>query len=160
MCFTSRILSPLFLKTLFLFFFKLLGIRPASDSKPSESRKDIEAEGFTSDIGITKSVKAKKAAFEESNSGGLALETGGDESGNTEIGVECSREQNLSDVHANGAGKQEEKAGHHFRIVLKSSASTDPSVLGGKDVPHNEANKEEEVCLILAKTYSNMNTFE
>ncbi|AAF31272.1 putative chromatin regulator PHD family [Arabidopsis thaliana] len=110
------------------------GNRPASDAKPSESRKDIEAEGFTSDVGITKSVKAKKAA----------LETGGDESGNTEIGVECSREQNLSDVHANGTGKQEEKAGHHFRIVLKSSATTDPSVLGGRDVPHNEANKEEE----------------
>jgi len=36
--------------------------------------------------------------------------------------------------------------------VLKSSATTDPSVLGGRDVPHNEANKEEEVRLRLAKT--------
>ncbi|CAH2035034.1 unnamed protein product [Thlaspi arvense] len=119
-------------------------VRPTSDSKPSESRKDVEAEGFTSDVGVTKSEKSKRAAFEGSSDGGLAQKTGGGESGNTEIGVECSREQNLSDVHANGAGKQEEKAGHHFRIVLKGSATNDPSVVGGKDVPHNEANKAEE----------------
>ncbi|XP_010461091.1 PREDICTED: uncharacterized protein LOC104741867 isoform X2 [Camelina sativa] len=119
-------------------------VRPTSDSKPIESRKDIEPEGFAGYVGIKKSEKAKKAAFEESNDGGLALKTGFDESGNSEIGVECSREQNLSDVHANGAGKQDEKAGHQFRIVLKSAAATDPAVLVGKDVPQNEANKEEE----------------
>uniref|UniRef100_A0A1J3IE51 PHD finger protein n=1 Tax=Noccaea caerulescens TaxID=107243 RepID=A0A1J3IE51_NOCCA len=119
-------------------------VRPTSDSKPSESRKDIESEGFASNGVIRKIEKSKKAAFEEPVDGGLAQRIGGDESGNTEIGVECSREQNLSDVHANGAGKQEEKAGQHFRIVLKSSATNDSSVLGGKDVPHNEANKEEE----------------
>ncbi|CAA7059305.1 unnamed protein product [Microthlaspi erraticum] len=117
--------------------------RPSSDSKPSKSRKDVEAEGFTGDGGITKTEKSKKAAFEEPVDGGLAQRNGGAESGNTEIGVECSREQNLSDVHANGAGKQEEKAGQHFRIVLKSSSTNDSSVLGGKDGPHNEANKEE-----------------
>ncbi|KAJ0235842.1 PHD domain-containing protein [Hirschfeldia incana] len=110
-------------------------VRLTSGSKPSESRKDAE-----SDCGIAKTEKSKKAAVEESIDGGL----GDGESGNTEIGVECSKEQNLSDVHANGAGKQEEKAGHHFRIVLKSSASEDPSVPAGKDVPHNEAHKEEE----------------
>ncbi|XP_023644943.1 uncharacterized protein LOC17899027 isoform X2 [Capsella rubella] len=119
-------------------------VRSTSDSKPSESRKDLEPEGLASNVGITKSEKAKRAAFGESNDGGLSLKTGVDESGNSEIGVECSREQNLSDVHANGAGKQEEKAGHHFRIVLKSSAAADPSVLGGKDVPQSEANKEDE----------------
>ncbi|KFK45030.1 hypothetical protein AALP_AA1G335000 [Arabis alpina] len=120
-------------------------VRPTSDSKPSESRKDREREpeGFTSDVGIIKSEKSKKAAFEESTDGGLAPKTGGDESGNTAIGIECSREQKLSDVHANGAGKMEAKAGHHFRIVLKSSATSDPSVLEGKDIPHSEANKEE-----------------
>lgn len=152
----------MFLKKSLFVSFKLLSVRPTSDSKPSESGKDIEPEGFASDVRITKSEKAKKAAFEESNDGGLALKTSVDESGNSEIGVECSREQkNLSDVHANGAGKQEEKAGHHFRIVLKSSAATDPSFLGGNDVPQNEANKEEEVCLIFAKTYTNMKfTFE
>lgn len=121
--------------------FKLLAVRPTSDSKPSE--------GFASNGGIRKIEKSKKAAFEEPVDGGLAQRIGGDESGNTEIGVQCSREQNLSDVHANGAGKQEEKAGQHFRIVLKSSATNDSSVLEGKDVPHNEANKEEEVCQIL-----------
>ncbi|ESQ33500.1 hypothetical protein EUTSA_v10006636mg [Eutrema salsugineum] len=118
--------------------------RPTSNSKPSESRKEIEPEGVTSDVGVTKLEKSKKAAFEGSADGGLAQKIGGDESGNTEIGVECSREQNLSDVHANGAGKQEEKAGHHFRIVLKSSATNDLSVGGGKDVPNNEANKADE----------------
>lgn len=102
-------------------------VRPTSGSKPSES------EGFTKDCGIAKTEKSKKAAVEESIDG---------ESGNTEIGVECSKEQNLSDVHANGAGKQEEKAGHHFRIVLKSSATEDPSVPAGKDVPHNEADNK------------------
>ncbi|KAG2314854.1 hypothetical protein Bca4012_065662 [Brassica carinata] len=106
-------------------------VRPTSGSKPSESRKGTE-----SDCGIAKSEKSKKTAFEES--------IGDGESGNTEIGVECSKEQNLSDVHANGAGKQEEKAGHHFRIVLKSSATEDPSVPAGKDVPHNEADKAVE----------------
>lgn len=136
--------------------FKLLAVRSTSDSKPSESCKDIEPEVFASDVGITKSEKAKKATFEEFDDGGLALKAGVDESGNSEIGVECSREQNLSDVHANGTGKQEEKAGHQFRIVLKSSATTDPSVLGGNDVQHNEANKEEEVCLRFAKTYTNI----
>ncbi|KAL1213001.1 PHD finger protein [Cardamine amara subsp. amara] len=119
-------------------------VRHKGYSKPSLSRKDTEPEGLASDVGITKIEKSKKAAFEESNEGGVALKKGSDESGITEIGAECSREQNLSDVHGNGIGKQEEKAGHHFRIVLKSSATNDPSVLGGKDVPLNEANKEEE----------------
>ncbi|CAH8380513.1 unnamed protein product [Eruca vesicaria subsp. sativa] len=106
----------------------------------TESCKDTEPEGFSRDRGITKIEKSKKASFEESIDGGI----GDGESGNTEIGVECSKEQNLSDVHANGAGKQEEKAGHHFRIVLKSSATEDPSVSAGKDVPHNETDKAEE----------------
>lgn len=109
-------------------------VRPASGFKPSES------DGLSRDCGIAKNDKSKKAAFEESIDGGL----GEGESGNTEIGVECSKEQNLSDVHANGAGKQEEKAGHHFRIVLKSSATEDPSVPARKDVTHNEADKAEE----------------
>ncbi|KAF2619328.1 hypothetical protein F2Q68_00039592 [Brassica cretica] len=109
-------------------------VRPASGFKPSES------EGLSRDCGIAKNDKSKKAAIEESIDGGL----GEGESGNSEIGVECSKEQNLSDVHANGAGKQEEKAGHHFRIVLKSSATEDSSVPARKDVTHNEADKADE----------------
>ncbi|CAN8290262.1 unnamed protein product [Cochlearia groenlandica] len=113
--------------------------RSTSDSKPSETRKDTEPERFTTDVGTTKIEKSKKDVVEEST-----LKTGGDESGNKEIGVECSRERNLSDVHANGAGKQDEKAGHHLRIVLKSSVANDSSVLGEKDAPPNNANKEKQ----------------
>ncbi|XP_010529675.1 PREDICTED: uncharacterized protein LOC104806458 [Tarenaya hassleriana] len=127
-------------------FVRKTAFRRTIDSKPSESRKDRDPEGFSSDVGSIKSEKSKENVPEDANDRDLA--SGGDKTSNTAIAVECSRDLQLSNVHAHGAGKQDERVAHHVRIVLKTSAISDPSSLEEKSVVYNQAKEERQSTIV------------
>ncbi|XP_010538863.1 PREDICTED: transcriptional regulator ATRX [Tarenaya hassleriana] len=118
--------------------------QPTIDSKPSESWKDRDPEGFVSDVGSRKSEKSKENVPEDASDCDLVMNNGGDETSNTAVAVECFRELQLSNAHEHCAGKQDDRGGHHVRIVLKTSATNDPSSLEGKNAVHNQAKEEKQ----------------